>query len=385
MGAIICNRCQSAMMDKEVCECGSVRCHVTIYWKAKHYHFRRDSNGNTFRQPEALLFLGNINQEIAKCKAQGIPFNPDKYTDAAIRERKFEHQYQFYLSEKKKELEEDELSPEHYRHLEGYYRNHYIYFVDKDVKEIGLALLTKFKDTLQGRKKTKRNVLNNLHAFFTWMKSRGVIDSVPQFPIIKGNDAQRRMALRPGEQQGALEKLPEEHRDIIQFMMKTGLRHGEVVAVLVSSVDLDHRAVWVERRRSGAKERPGSKNEDVLPVPLNDVALAIVKKHIRGKFPKDHLFINPATERPYTQWFISNLWRTYSGSDVTSYEATRHSFCSNIRTDRRTAQRLMRHRDQRSTDNYFHAYMEDLVDVVQAMDNVIPLKNNNENITNSEE
>jgi site-specific recombinase XerD len=121
----------------------------------------------------------------------------------------------------------------------------------------------------------------------------------------------------------------------------------------------------------------------VLPVPLNDVALAIVKRHMKGKFPKDHLFINLSTKRPYTQWFISNLWKTHSGTDVTSYEATRHSFCSNIRTDRRTAQRLMRHRDQRSTDNYFHAYMEDLVDAVQTMDNVIPLKNNNENITNS--
>lgn len=93
-------------------------------------------------------------------------------------------------------------------------------------------------------------------------------------------------------------------------MMKTGLRHGEAVAVLVSSVDLDHRAVWAERRRSGAKERPGRENEDVLPVPLNDVALTIVKKHIKGKFPKDHLFINPSTKRPCTQWFISNLWRT---------------------------------------------------------------------------
>lgn len=45
----------------------------------------------------------------------------------------------------------------------------------------------------------------------------------------------------------------------------------------------------------------------------------------------------------------------------------------------------MRHRDQRSTDNYFHAYMEDLVDVVQAVDNVTPLKNHNENITDSGE
>lgn len=38
------------------------------------------------------------------------------------------------------------------------------------------------------------------------------------------------------------------------------------------------------------------------------------------------------------------------------------------------AQRLMRHRDKRSTDNYYHAYTETLLDVVQRMDNVVDLK-----------
>jgi hypothetical protein len=34
----------------------------------------------------------------------------------------------------------------------------------------------------------------------------------------------------------------------------------------------------------------------------------------------------------------------------------------------------MRHKDRRSTDGYFHAYNENLLDVVQRMDNVVELK-----------
>jgi hypothetical protein len=34
----------------------------------------------------------------------------------------------------------------------------------------------------------------------------------------------------------------------------------------------------------------------------------------------------------------------------------------------------MRHKDRRSTDGHFHAYNENLLDVVQRMDSVVELK-----------
>ena len=61
----------------------------------------------------------------------------------------------------------------------------------------------------------------------------------------------------------------------------------------------------------------------------------------------------------------------------TKTEATRHSCCTQIvpLTDPLTAQRLMGHKDRRSTDNYYHAYSEILPDVVQRMNgNVVDLK-----------
>ena len=42
-------------------------------------------------------------------------------------------------------------------------------------------------------------------------------------------------------------------------------------------------------------------------------------------------------------------------------------------TDKLTAQRLMRHKDGRSTDNYYHAYGNHFLNVVQGLDNAVDL------------
>ena len=160
-------------------------------------------------------------------------------------------------------------------------------------------------------------------------------------------------------------------------MMKTGLRPGECVAIIAKSVDVAQRVVWVERSVSGSTIRETTKNGSKLAIPLNAKALEIAQRNIKGKFPKDFLFVNPATGRGYSLSALSKIWRRYSGLDVKLYEATRHSYCTQIvpLTDPLTAQRLMRHKDRRSTDNYYHAYSEILLDVVQRMDgDVVDIK-----------
>ena len=73
-----------------------------------------------------------------------------------------------------------------------------------------------------------------------------------------------------------------------------------------------------------------TKNREKLPVPLNDTALAIVARNIKSKFPKQPLFVNPHTGKAYSRWCLWDTWKHFSGTDVTLYEATRHSFCSQI-------------------------------------------------------
>lgn len=382
-GIIICNKCRKKMDG--VCSCGNYKCLIQVYWKrkvaekGKYYEFRRDSQGYVFTYDKALDRLIEINNAIKLGT-----FDPIEFSDEKIQERKFANMYELWRKEKEEELENDEISPEHYRHIASYQRTYFPWLDNYDVKEIDLEILSQFKlKELKFRKgtevplkpKTKMNILNCLHAFMTWLKRHGIIKVMPEFPEIRSRERTRRKALRKETQRDGLNNLPAEHRDPILFMMNTGLRPGELVAILVESADVKNRVLWVERRRSGSKYREGTKNETILPVPLNDTALEIVTRHIKKKFPKDFLFINPSTKRPYTQWFLWDVWKRFSGTEVTLYEATRHSYCTQIvpLTDKLTAQRLMRHNDGRSTDNYYHAYSETLLDVVQRINNVIEL------------
>ncbi len=379
-GIIICNKCRKVKKDdkKKTCECGNDRFYIWLYWKGRHYPIRRDSNNEILSYREAARILIKINEEIENPK---IHFNPVEWTEAKIRERKFHVQFEEYRKEKQEEVGNGELSPEHYRHIVSYQKTYFGFFDDHDIKDIDLEIIADFKKTLKYKNgteermkaKSKKNILNALHAFLRWLKRNGKILAVPEFPEVNNKDSIRRTALRREVQTQALQEIPEEHRDPILFMMKTGIRPGECVAILVKSVDLQNRVVWIERARSGSTYVERTKNKEALPVPLNDAALEIALRHTKGKFANDFLFINPRTRNGYSQWYLWDVWKRFSGTGVTLYEATRHSYCSQIvpLTDKLTAQRLMRHKDSRSTDVYYHAYSEHLLDVVQRMDNVM--------------
>ncbi|MBF0515859.1 MAG: hypothetical protein HQK97_01905 [Nitrospirae bacterium] len=48
-----------------------------------------------------------------------------------------------------------------------------------------------FKDKLAKKKlkiTTRRNILDGLHSDFVWLKSKGIIKEIPNFPQIKGGD-----------------------------------------------------------------------------------------------------------------------------------------------------------------------------------------------------
>jgi len=380
-GGIYCNKStRHSPMDvnTERCpKCEGTKCFIRLYWQGKTYTYRRDDGGEVFRVFTAVQKLEEINKAINNKK---VPFKAKDFTDAARQERQFENQFQEYLDEKEGELQAGELSPKHFSTIKGYNRNHFSYWAGWDVKTIAREDVAVFKQKVLHKLpgiKTRKNVLNALHAFFAWLYENGRIEVIPPFPIIKGDNATPRRALRIEAQEKALEQIPAAHRDPLEFMMKTGLRPGECVAILVKSVNIEQRVVWVERSVSGSTYVETTKNKSKLPIPLNDKALEIAKRNVKGKFPNDFLFVNPTTGRGYSLSMLSKIWRNNCGVDVKLYEATRHSYCTQIvpLTDPLTAQRLMRHKDRRSTDNYYHAYSDVLLDVVQRIDNnVVDLK-----------
>jgi len=71
---------------------------------------------------------------------------------------------------------------------------------------------------------------------------------------------------------------------------------------------------------------------------------------------------------------LQNIWRRYSGLKISLYEATRHSFCTQLvemGINTLQAKELMRHSDVRSTEKYFHASVKKLGDIAEQRGKVV--------------
>lgn len=201
---------------------------------------------------------------------------------------------------------------------------------------------------------------------------------LPVFPEIKGDDSTVRIALEIEDQKNALMNIPPENREIIEFMFETGLRPGEACALKIKDFDSKNEKLLIQRTYSGDKLKETTKGKNKKWIPLSDRALEIIRNNIRHKFNEDFIFINPVTKRGYRQEFLRRIWKRYSALNITLYEATRHSFCTQIAQsglcNTLQAKELMRHADIRSTERYFHGSILKLKDIVNMRNNVFNFK-----------
>ncbi|HVN97076.1 MAG TPA: tyrosine-type recombinase/integrase [Syntrophorhabdaceae bacterium] len=364
-GIIICNKCRKKMDG--VCKCttkGNAKCIVQIYWHGKHYEYRRDDRGFILTYETAQAKLIDISGDIRK----GI-FNPINYTDEKMKERRFETQIERWLQEKMKQADLNELSPGTTRQYNGYVNNYYPFFHGQDVRAISLEALSNFRDTLENVSiKTRKNIMVTLHGFFLWLKERGLIKEIPIFPKIKGDDSVIQKSIDVDIQEQALRRIPERHRDIIEFLMETGLRPGEACALRVEHIN--GGIAKIEGTFSGTQLRTTTKQKRKRSLPLSVRALEITQKNMKDKHPKQFLFINPIICRYYTTNSLDKIWRKHSGLDgISLYEATRHSFCSQLLengADIRMVQELVGHSDIRMTEKYTHVKIKRLLDLVNS-------------------
>jgi integrase len=349
-----------------------------VYWKGKYCEFRRDDQGYVFTYDKAIDRATEISNSIKK----GF-FRVDDYQDSNVKERKFENMIEKWLEEKEKRMKLNEISPGTVKDYSGYVKNYFTNFNGYNVKEIGLLELAEFKDTLSGVSiKTRKNIMNGLNNFFNWLLERGVIGIKPVLPRITGDDSKVSIAIDCETQDEALSRIPEGHRDIIEFMNETGLRPGEVCAVLCEHIDLNNRIGRIERTYvSGNKIRETTKQKRKGVIRLSERALEIAKKNKQGKLPKQFLFINPNTNKGYLPKVLWYQFHVYSGLDgVTLYEATRHSFGTQLieNNDIYKVKEAMRHSDIRMTEKYLHLKVAKLDDVVNSRKKQIKLINRSE-------
>jgi integrase len=358
-----------------VCKCGSYKCYAEVYWKGKYYRYRRDDQGDVLTYGKAVRRLIEVNNAMRKGT-----FNPLEFSDSKHEERKFEKMIEKWLDEKENRASLNELSPGTLKDYRGYVKNHYVYFNGYDVREIGLSELTDFKDTLSIVSiKTRKNIMNGLNNFFNWLRERGVVTEKPLFPKITGDDSKPRTAIDWETQDEALKKIPEQHRDVIEFMYETGLRPAEVSALLCEHIDLSNYIGRIERSYvSGNKIRETTKQKRKGVIRLSERVLEIAKKHLQGKLPKQFLFINHNTNKGYLPKVLWYQFHVYSGlENITLYEATRHSFGTQLieNNDIYKVKEAMRHSDIRMTEKYLHLKVAKLADMVNSRKGSVKLLN----------
>jgi len=293
-GTIVCNRSDcNAKMDYNLgkCpKCGNENCYIALYWKGDHYKFRRDASGQVFTVLSAIRKLSAMNEAMET----DPQFNVRAWTDEAVRERRFEHQWDLFIREYDELLTEDERSPEYMRVLSCYRRKYYAMLEGYDITLINLELLSKLKQAMAGKRpKTKANIINALIHFFNWLRKNGVIKAVPGFPEIDGKNMRPQRAIDTDSQIEALERIPQPFRDVIAFDMELGLRPGETCAIKVKDVDLRQGMVLIERTWAGAKLRSTTKGgtQDWLPCPTSrtrspsGIARASTPRHGSSSIP----------------------------------------------------------------------------------------------------
>lgn len=378
-GTINCNKDGTVISEKTgTCpKCGNIKCHIMLYWHERLFRFYKDVNGIGFSFMSAQDQLVAMNREI-RTKS----FKPESWQAGSIKERKLEQAVNRWLSQKKAEVDREELS---YGSLHSYRSHVNTHILNAeyglgawDIREIGYAELAQFKDNLplNLKIKTRREIMRTFYNFFRWSWRNGLVPAVPAFPVVKGNDSTEQLALTIEDQHAALKIIPIQHRDIYEFESEMGTRPGETCALKIKDIDFTERTVIVRRTFTMGKLRESDKEGHRKSVPLSPRAFEIVKKHTEGRFPDDWVFLHPRTKTHYTVQRLGIIWKQYTKLPITHYEGTRHSFATQIAEidDIKAAQELLRHADMRSTQKYVHRRTEYLRAAQQKRTNVVNLQ-----------
>lgn len=383
-GTIRCTKCETAIKKEEACpKCKGIRCYIQLYWKrSSPYKIRREKNtGEPLQYVKALEDLLEINRQIRK-KA----FNIYDWVTSKAKETRFSTKLDEWIKAKEDEVGTGEFSPETLKNYKGYVKNYYKRFridstgiggwakgteepgllVHWNVAEIRKSEVAKFKKELMKIKglklKTKKNILNGLHAFFSWLSDEDpaeIITSkdIPDFPKIEGDDSEPQRAIDFDVQSAAIKNVPQEHRDPIEFGCEEFLRPGETCALRIKDIDFDNHVVIIRRTWSGSTLKENTKSKKWKKKPLTDRAYEIALRNARNRFPEEFLFINPDTKRCYRQKILNNLWKTHSGTNTVHYEGSRHSSITQLAEagyDITAIKELAGHTDIRTTQKYIH-------------------------------
>lgn len=378
VATINCNKC-GRVMKQEKCVCGHTVCHLRT--KKQEPRIYQD-----FRTKAPLSFI-TAKQVLRHMITahENETYNVLDYNPASREQFQIKNQIGKYLEAVKKKVELGEAARgtlltytyqlDHVKRLIG----------DIDVREVDhFTIENDLSDKLEMNLNSKRSVLRAFRRFYTWQikrpRNERIIREIPAWFYPKGNDSKPRKIPSVELARQGLLNIPEEHRDVIEYAMLTGLRPGELVTLKISDHDLDRKEITVQRCISGNKVRDQDKEGHKSNISMSERCIEIFRKHSRHRFADDFLFINPVTGNRYQKLYLSrDVWNKYSGTGLDFYHCTRHFFCTNVtrilKGDLVKTAKMMRHKDKslKSTLRYIHQETQELEPTSNAMAELLNL------------
>lgn len=187
--------------------------------------------------------------------------------------------------------------------------------------------------------KTKANYHGLIHGVFAYSVKRGylranpAIGTAPKQSRVKQSRPELRL-LTEKELGRAVLSAGGGYGDLISVTVGTGLRFGEVGALWVRDVDLEHRTIrvnkaWKREGEDGASDTPGWLAKQLRPkhtmrehylgypktlrsrrtITISPAVTKVLKRRMEGRGPDDFVFTSPHG-LPLHNWdFYRNFWR----------------------------------------------------------------------------
>ena len=361
----VCPRCGRRFTGEPLkcakCQTTPRRYFVDFYWK-KQIKLYSDQDGFPLSSWEqAHRLLSSIRYQIDRSrKSKGkITFDPKDYVKGDLKAFQCENYFQAWLERRQKEVDRDHLSRGYLRSVNSYLKIHLIpFFGELNIRELSEGNIEDFRDQLPTHLSPKMvaNIIGVLRKILRDAYRRKDIERVPFFPKIEVGDPKTRY-LEEEEQYLILDQITDPvRRAFFLFMFKQATRPGEARALRWENIDFKRNRVTIAAAMDLNVYKNHTKERDIRELPLHEdvrAALESLPRNITG-------FVFTFRGKPFSHKVIYDTWRRAcqkAGIGINLYQGTRHSLPSqaiNAGVDPKIIQKMLGHKDPRSTARYTH-------------------------------
>ncbi len=286
-----------------------------------------------------------------------------------------------WLARKRHECDGESISPTYLKELERYAsaQGYFGFFRGISIHEVTFGVLEDWETWLSRRglsPKTRRNILGAFRTFLAWLKKRGEIREVPEFPWPRAAEYEPRI-LSIEDLDRVLDAIPSVERGIFLALAHLGLRPGEARALDVADYDFGTGWLRIDKAMKGTNLNApirGTKTGKGKRLPVGATVAQWIEGNVdtASRLMRVPLFTNPRAGTRWSHWALTDAWKRATEAvgvaGVKLYEGTKHTMATDaVRrgVGERQLQAFLGHKDARSTRRYARLGDEALISVLR--------------------